>query len=137
MKKLLSRLLLVIGLSLYSFQPLQANPDEKNLWIIGTWELKDNYPEERPTEWLEFLPSGMFINTQLNCDAYIGRYHLYEGDIYFAIEFNGEFLANGIRPNYEKNKLYYSKNSQLPYNSYRGSRYTSYEKVQGTRCVKG
>ena len=110
MKILFKRLLLAVALLVvFSAQPLLANPDEKNLWLIGTWELKNNYPEERPTEWLEFLPGGMFINTQLNCDVYIGRYHLYEGDIYFAIEFNGQFLAGGMRPNSEKNRLHYSK----------------------------
>ena len=129
MKVLISRLLLAIAfLAVFSVQPLQANSNQKNLWLIGTWELKFD-PDKMPKDWLEFRPDGTFVSTQLNCNKSSGRYHLHEGDIYFAIEPDGKFLANGMRPNPEKNKLLYT--------SPRSRNTSIYEKVQGTGCNNG
>jgi hypothetical protein len=129
MKILHRRLLSAIAVLLLLFiQPLQANPDQDNLWLIGTWELKLD-PDNMPTDWLEFRPDGTFVGTQLNCNKASGRYHLYEGDIFFAIEPNGKFLANGMRPNLEKNKLLYT--------SPRSRNTSVYEKVQHIGCING
>jgi hypothetical protein len=94
-------------------------------WLVGTWELTED-PDGTPTDWMQFLPDGTFVNTLSNCQEFKGKYHVFDGDLYFAIEPDAKFLANGMRPTSDRRKLLYT--------SPRTRNTATYEKVERARC---
>lgn len=83
-------------------------------------------PDNTPTDWMEFRSDGHFVNTLHDCKRFVGRFHLHDGDIYLAIEPDGKFLANGMRPTEDR--------SQLLYTSPRTRNTATYQKVLKTKC---
>lgn len=120
-------LLILAGVASLNVHAKHA-PGKSSAWLLGVWELTDD-PDNSPTDWMEFRADGTFVNTLSNCKQASGRYHLYQGDIYLAIEQGGKFLANGARPNPEKTKLLYT--------SPRTRSTATYEKVEAVRCNGG
>ena len=127
MPKLWVALLVIASLAAPSIRA-ESSSDDRPQWLFGVWELTED-PDGSPTDWMEFHPDGTFVNTLGNCKTATGRFHLYQGDIYLAIEQGGKFLANGSRPNPERTKLLYT--------SPRTRNTATYEKVASVRCHGG
>ena len=105
-------------------------PDD-NSWLYGYWELAtDEDGGQKGMDVDEFRPDGIYSILGPNCKPQLGRYHVYDGDIYVTFEIPGKGpIAMIYRPSPTK--------KTLTYTSPRTRNNATYEKLPGSPCAHG
>jgi hypothetical protein len=111
----------------------QTRPDlgEALNWLYGYWQLAtDEDGGFKGMDVDEFRPDGTYSILGHNCNPQLGRYHVFDGDIYVTFDVPGKGpIALIFRPSVTK--------KTLTYTSPRTRNNATFEKLPGSPCTRG
>ena len=130
MRRILATFLVVV-LPLTATATGRADLGEGLNWLYGYWELStDEDGGVRGMDVDEFRPDGTYSILGPGCKPQLGRYHVFDSDIYVTYDVQGKGpVAMIFRPNATK--------TILTYTSPRTRNNSTYEKLQRSPCDHG